>query len=204
MLINFTFQPISLSKKQNEIILSKSQDKFFKHKKLSPEEKKNTVNDNKNTKKFDKERIETLYKNYQEKKKKLASLRIKTDAENGITFCPQIFTSDNYNVHYFKECPKRIPLTQRSEEYILHKNNYINNKLNEHFQYQKPKKNYTEKEKIEITNNIINRLYNNGLQKQLSRNLIELNNKNNINTLDNKCSESTEIIFDSDNKFKQT
>ena len=57
--------------------------------------------------------------------------------------------------------------------FIRDKNEFINECKESQFDYQKSKRLYTSKEKEEITHNIINRLYINGLQKQLNRNNIQ-------------------------------
>ena len=134
---------------------------------------------NQHRKKVDLDRIETLYKTYQDRKKKINNIQSNWDIEKGYTYRPTFLSTNKEINGKLKKKYGNLPITERSKKFIDDKNDFIYQQNEEHFAYQKPKRIYTEKEKEEITQNIIKRLYEQGVQKQLNRNQIyNFNNEN--------------------------
>ena len=104
----------------------------------------------------DYKKIEELYNDYKKMKNKIIKKRNELDIEQGITFHPEIYTNrkyydkikDDFNTREEDYLNKKIQNIQNYQNYINEQNNSLVNK-----------KKYTKKEKEEITNNIINRLY---------------------------------------------
>lgn len=114
-------------------------------------------------------RLYDLYNSYKLKQKKIKQIQTEIDLEEGITFQPSLCTSYNLDKKYKNHLQE------------TNKNNFLTEKKEEEFVYQNQKRHYNKKEKEEITQKIINRLYGNGLQKQILRNNI-INNYIRINT----------------------
>ena len=97
------------------------------------------------------------------------------EKEEGITFKPYINTENSFYQKEFSEKKSEILNSHKSERYPNHfksqKSLDIQNNL---ITYNQPKKRiYSSKEKEIITQNIINRLYGEGLQQHLLRNNIQ-------------------------------
>lgn len=124
-------------------------------------------------------RLYDLYNSYKLKQKKIQQIQTEIDFEEGITFHPNLSTSyTNIDRRYKNNLPD---FKERNQEFIENKKNFLTEKQEEEFEYQKPKRHYNKKEKEVITQKIIDRLYGNGLQKQLLRNNI-ITNYMKINT----------------------
>ena len=113
-------------------------------------------------------RIQTLYNTYKLKKQKIHSIQTEMEIENGITFQPFFYTTYSSVDHKYKA--KLEKFNERNKKFIENKNNFVSQSKESQFEYQKPRKVYSPKEKETIMQNIINRLYKNGLEKQLIRN----------------------------------
>ena len=94
------------------------------------------------------------------------------EKEEGITFKPYINTENSFYTREFNEKKSEILSNVKSER----NNNFKSQKsieLQNYNYYNQPKKKiYSSKEREIITQNIINRLYGEGLQQQLLRNNI--------------------------------
>ena len=129
----------------------------------------NRNNDNLNNKfnSVDYKKIEELYNDYKKMKNKLSKKRADLDIEQGITFQPEIYTNRKYYDKIDDDFNKR-------EQYYLDKKlvnlqNYQNIIDEQNNNSISSRKKYTKKEKEEIANNIINRLYKEGVQKYKNR-----------------------------------
>ncbi len=91
------------------------------------------------------------------------------DAERGFTFKPESFSNEKY---FDKIIPNFL---QRNKNFIEEKQKFINDYSASKEQAQKQQKvgygKYTKKEKEEITSNIIQRLYKQGLEKYSQKNI---------------------------------
>ena len=123
-------------------------------------------------------RLYDLYNSYKLKQKKIKQIQTEIESEEGITFQPSLYTSYSIDKKYKSHL---LNFNERNKEFIENKNNFLTEKKEEEFEYQNQKRHYNKKEKEEITQKIIHRLYVNGLQKQLLRNNI-INNYIKINT----------------------
>ncbi len=161
---NCTFTPeVSQShNEKNKRILSKSLEKFKTRKPLIPiEEKEKIISEmkvKKKKRKVDKHRIETLYKNYQEKEKRLSDLKVSLDEEQGYIYKPKFYPSKKELEEKVKEKFGKNSISERSQQFLDNKEDFIFQKTEEQFSYQRPKRIYTDKEKEQITQNIIKRL----------------------------------------------
>ena len=115
----------------------------------------------------DYKKIEVLYKDYQKVKQKINKKRNDINIEQGVTFKPELYTNEKY---YDKINPN---FHDREKQFILEKQKFVEycQQMNEE-QLTKQKwgnGKYTNKEKEQITNNIIERLYKKGLQQYSER-----------------------------------
>lgn len=115
----------------------------------------------------DYKKIEELYKDYQKVKQKINKKRNDINIEQGVTFKPELYTNEKY---YDKINPN---FHDREKQFILEKQKFVEycQQMNEE-QLTKQKwgnGKYTNKEKEQITNNIIERLYKKGLQQYSER-----------------------------------
>ena len=159
----YTFSPI-LNKNRN----------FLSQRKALRENAKQNCKEEPQTKtkrNVDMNRIQSLYNTYKTKKQKLTNIKTEMEHDEGITFQPYFYTASSNIDRKYKS--KLADFHQRNNMFIRDKNEFINECKESQFDYQKSKRLYTSKEKEEITHNIINRLYINGLQKQLNRNNIQ-------------------------------
>ena len=123
----------------------------------------------------DYKKIEELYNDYKKMKNKIIKKRNELDIEQGITFHPEIYTNrkyydkinDDFNTREEDYLNKKIQNIQNYQNYINEQNISLFNK-----------RKYSKKEKEEITNNIINRLYKEGVEKYKNkRNSIDVNER---------------------------
>ena len=161
----YTFQPILNDNRRKVNIEEMKKREKEKKQKEENEDKPKSIKRN-----VDKQRIENLFLSYKEKQNKIEKIKKEMEKDEGITFKPYIETENSvlakkYNKKlgdddFFKRKTKFETLqTQRSKE---------NRKK---YSPQRPKKRvYTSKEKEIITQNIINRLYGEGLQEHLLKN----------------------------------
>ena len=136
----------------------------------------------------DYKKIEELYNDYKKEKNKLNKKREDLDAEQGITFKPSSYTNGKY---YSKINPNFF---ERERQFVEEKEKFVtgyNMLMDQYLDKQKMGYGkYTNKEKEEIANNIIQRLYVKGLEKYTSRKGQNVffqrvpadTNENNINT----------------------
>ena len=96
----------------------------------------------------------------------LSKKRADLDIEQGITFQPEIYT----NRKYYDKID--IDFHSREENYLNKKQQnlyYHQNLIDEQNNNMSSRKKYSKKEKEEIANNIINRLYKEGVEKYKKR-----------------------------------
>ena len=151
----------------------------------------NRNNDNLNNKfnSVDYKKIEELHNDYKKMKNKLSKKRADLDIEQGITFQPEIYTNrkyydkidDDFNKREQYYLDKKLVNLQNYQNIIDEQNNSISSR-----------KKYTKKEKEEIANNIINRLYKEGVQKYKNR-------KNSLDIYERENKGFTEKNFHYDN-----
>lgn len=115
----------------------------------------------------DYKKIEELYNDYKKEKNRLNKKREDLDAEQGITFKPSSYTNGKY---YSKINPNFF---ERERQFVEEKEKFVtgyNMLMDQYLDKQKMGYGkYTNKEKEEIANNIIQRLYVKGLEKYTSR-----------------------------------
>ena len=163
--------------KEKEInieIKNLSNSQFYKNKKYENLKMNSSV---------DYKKIEELYKDYKKLQNKILQKRADLDIEQGLTFQPEIYS----NRKYYNKIDNNF---ERREQIHLDKKlqniqNYQN--LNEE---NSTSRRYTKREKEEIANNIIHRLYNIGVEKYKQRKFsadnFEKEIKNNINSKQNQ------------------
>ncbi len=128
-------------------------------------------------------KIEELYKDYKKLQYKILQKRADLDIEQGLTFQPEIYS----NRKYYNKIDNNF---ERREQ------NHLDKKLQNIQNYQNlndensTSRRYTKREKEEIANNIIHRLYNIGVEKYKQRKFsadnFEKEIKNNINSKQNQ------------------
>lgn len=157
----YTFQP-QLNKNRGR---SRNKEEIIKKKEEEEEKPKPKKN-------LDIKRLEQLYSSYKNKKSKIMKIKEEMEKEEGITFKPYINTENSFYTREFNEKKSEILSNVKSER----NNNFKSQKsieLQNYNYYNQPKKKiYSSKEREIITQNIINRLYGEGLQQQLLRNNI--------------------------------
>ena len=127
---------------------------------------KNKDNINKLNSSVDYKKIEELYNDYKKMQNRLSKKRADLDIEQGITFQPEIYT----NRKYYDKID--IDFHSREENYLNKKQQnlyYHQNLIDEQNNNMSSRKKYSKKEKEEIANNIINRLYKEGVEKYKKR-----------------------------------
>ena len=117
----------------------------------------NDINNN-----FDYSIIENLYNDYKKSKIKLDKKRELLYLEQGITFQPESFT----NKKYFDKV--NLNFNEREKNFINLKQQFVQDYIDKE-ECEKNNKKYTKKEKEKIVNNIINKLYKEGLEKYKNR-----------------------------------
>ena len=183
----FTFQPNikisqkkhlspTMSKKLNEKVYNRLYNNLFERDKKFNEmqnkysqEIKNLANSkssknlNNNYNSIDYNKIEQLYKEFHKFEENKEKMRKELDIEHGLTFKPEIKKNKYHN---------RINTNfqEREQIFLNEKERFINenkNMFNEQFNANKKK--YSSEQKEEIKNDIINRLYKDGVQKYITR-----------------------------------
>jgi hypothetical protein len=122
---------------------------------------------------LDKRKIEELYNDYKYKKNRLKMKQEEIEKEQGITFHPELISDKNYynriNPDFYER--EKIFLEKQQKNIEIYKQ-YLENENN--------KKKYSDEEKKEIYDNIVNKLYKDGMEKYR-----EKQGKNNFkNTMD--------------------
>ena len=123
---------------------------------------------NRTSKKFSKvnyDKINNLHE-YKEKKEILEKTKKKVEEEEGITFKPEVNINNKYTDRIFSN------FYERNKNF---KKNKIFEKYDKYNNEEKKTKNYTDEEKKEIVQNIVKRLYNEPIGKNI------LNSKNECN-----------------------
>jgi len=127
---------------------------------------------------LDKKKIEELYNDYKMKKTRLKIKQEEIEKEQGITFHPELISDKNY-------FNKINPDFYMREKIFLEKQQKNIETYKQYLEKENNKKNYTEEEKKDIYNNIVTRLYKNGMEK-----FKEKQGKSNYkNTIDDNFSE---------------
>ena len=182
-------QKQNLKRKQQEI------DNEIKIMASSPSMKNYTqVNNNNNindiiipSQTVDYKKIESLYNDYKRVKMKMKQKQNDLDIEQGITFKPEMYTNEKY---YDRITPD---FHARELQFMEDKKKHVDERIQENEIQLNEQRwgggKYSNKEKEEITNNIINRLYKKGLEKYSERRGINLSSQrstlNNNNDNDN-------------------
>ncbi len=158
----YTFQP-HLNK-------NRGRSKIKEEVKKKEEEEKPKLRKN-----LDIKRLERLYSSYKNKKSKIRKIQEEMDKEEGITFKPYINTENSFYQKEFSEKKSEILNNYKSDRNPNHVKSQKSLDLQNNFNpFNQPKKRvYSSKEKEIITQNIINRLYGEGLQQHLLRNNIQ-------------------------------
>ena len=128
------------------------------------------------SKNVDYKKIEELYNDYKNKKNRLKKTQKKVDLESGLTFEPEIISNnkkyyDRINPDFYQ---REKNFLQRQQNYIDTYKKYLEKKES------KMQKKYTNEEKEIIYNNIVERLYKDGVEKYIQK-----KNSSNISLNDN-------------------
>ena len=107
---------------------------------------------------LDKKKIEELYNDYKMKKTRLKIKQEEIEKEEGITFHPELISDKNY-------FNKINPDFYMREKIFLEKQQKNIETYKQYLEKENNKKNYSEEEKKDIYNNIVTRLYKNGMEK---------------------------------------
>ena len=122
----------------------------------------------------DYKKIEELYNDYKKKQNKLLKKRADLDAEQGLTFQPEIYS----NRKYYNKIDNNFD--KREQDYLNKKSQNLQKLINDGNDSCSSRR-YSKKEKEEITNNIINRLYKKGVEKYRCRKLSADNSHREVN-----------------------
>ena len=144
--------------KEKEInieIKNLSNSQFYKNKKYENLKMNSSV---------DYKKIEELYNDYKKFQNKLLQKRADLDIEQGLTFQPEIYSNRKYynKIDNNFERREQIHLDKKLQNILYYQNLNDDNSTT---------RRYTKREKEEIANNIINRLYNIGVEKYKQRKL---------------------------------
>ena len=107
---------------------------------------------------LDKKKIEELYNDYKMKKTRLKIKQEEIEKEEGITFHPELISDKNY-------FNKINPDFYMREKIFLEKQQKNIETYKQYLEKENNKKNNSEEEKKDIYNNIVTRLYKNGMEK---------------------------------------
>ena len=199
----FTFSPSINKNNNNNSLLNKSRTSSQNQSKLSKKNKipayKRLYDENKDKKKrqeervnleiekirknsskisensnYDTKKIEELYNDFKNKKNRLKTKQKEIEKEQGITFKPELISEKKY-------FDKINPDFYEREKLFLEKQhqNIESYKLIRQNEDNKRKKKYNEEEKKEIYNNIVSRLYKEGVEKYMQK-----RNKENLDNID--------------------
>ena len=180
---NYTISNISKTSTINQSVISKNNNskKIPVYKRLYNENKNKLIRQEqrekeemekikKNSSKFsegsngvnnnllDRKKIEELYNDYKTKKTRLKLKQEEIEKEQGITFQPELISDKNYFERINPDFYMREKIfLERQQKNIETYKQYLEN--------EKIKKRYSHEEKKEIFNNIVNRLYKDGMEK---------------------------------------
>ena len=154
----YTFQP-HLNENRG-----KSKNLEIKNKKLEEENKPKLIKRN-----VDKQRIENLFSSYKEKQNKIEKIKLAMEKDEGITFKPYYETENSVLAQKYNKKLGQDDFLKRYEKYETLQTQR-NEEKRKKYSPDKPRKIYTSKEKEIITQNIIKRLYGEGLQDYLLKN----------------------------------
>ena len=115
-------------------------------------------NNGNNTNILDKKKIEELYNDYKSKKKRLKLKQEEIEKEQGITFQPELISNKNYY-------NKINPDFYEREKLFLEKQQKNIETYKEYLEREQNPKKFSYSEKREIYDNIVNRLYRDGMEK---------------------------------------
>ena len=115
-------------------------------------------NNGNNTNILDKKKIEELYNDYKSKKKRLKLKQEEIEKEQGITFQPELISNKNYY-------NKINPDFYEREKLFLEKQQKNIETYKEYLEREQNPKKFSYTEKREIYDNIVNRLYKDGMEK---------------------------------------
>ena len=165
-------------------LYNENKNKIIRQKEREKEElekiKKNSskMSEGNNNNILDKKKIEELYNDYKMKKTRLKMKQEEIEKEQGITFHPELISDKNYfnkiNPDFYMR--EKIFLEKQQKNIEIYK---------QYLEKEKNIKKYSEEEKKDIYNNIVERLYKNGIEKLKEKQ----GNNNYKNTLDDNISE---------------
>ena len=174
-------------------LYNENKNKIIRQKEREKEElekiKKNSskMSEGNNNNILDKKKIEELYNDYKMKKTRLKMKQEEIEKEQGITFHPELISDKNYfnkiNPDFYMR--EKIFLEKQQKNIEIYK---------QYLEKEKNIKKYSEEEKKDIYNNIVERLYKNGIEKLKEKQV----NNNYKNTLDDNISEKeikNELFF---------
>ena len=107
---------------------------------------------------LDKKKIEELYNDYKSKKARIKLKQEEIEKEQGITFQPELISDKNY-------FDKINPDFYQREKIFLERQQKNIETYKQYLEKENNKKKYSQEEKKEIYNNIVNRLYKDGMEK---------------------------------------
>ena len=157
---------------KNKLIRKEQREKeeLEKIKKNSSKNSEGNITSNSNNILY-KKKIEDLYNDYKSKKARLKSKQEEIEKEQGITFQPELISDKNY---FNKINPD---FYQREKNFLERQQKNIE-MYKQYLEKEKNNKKYSQEEKKEIYNNIVNRLYKDGMEKYREKQGI-INCKNN-------------------------
>ena len=120
------------------------------------------ISEGNNNNLLDRKKIEELYNDYKFKQMRLKLKKEEIEKEQGITFQPELISEKKYydkiNPDFYQR--EKIFLEKQQKNIEIYK---------EYLESEKMGKKYSEKEKKEIYNNIVNKLYKNGIERYKQR-----------------------------------
>ena len=120
------------------------------------------ISEGNNNNLLDRKKIEKLYNDYKFKQMRLKLKKEEIEKEQGITFQPELISEKKYydkiNPDFYQR--EKIFLEKQQKNIEIYK---------EYLESEKMGKKYSEEEKKEIYNNIVNKLYKNGIERYKQR-----------------------------------
>ncbi len=120
------------------------------------------ISEGNNNNLLDRKKIEELYNDYKFKQMRLKLKKEEIEKEQGITFQPELISEKKYydkiNPDFYQR--EKIFLEKQQKNIEIYK---------EYLESEKMGKKYSEEEKKEIYNNIVNKLYKNGIERYKQR-----------------------------------
>ena len=120
------------------------------------------ISEGNNNNLLDRKKIEELYNDYKFKQMRLKLKKEEIEKEQGITFQPELISEKKYY-------DKINPDFYQREKNFLEKQQKNIEIYKEYLESEKMGKKYSEEEKKEIYNNIVNKLYKNGIERYKQR-----------------------------------